>query len=129
LLLDPDNGDIRIAEFGAASCARPVRAGVAHRAAGPIRREEQAALLQSTAGLAALELGSPDTMAALVERFAADRTSSAEANIPAAGSLTTANEIPRALQLIDQAGEAGQAVGLADGDGADDAGAGAQPGR
>ena len=47
-------------------------------------RKEQAALLQSTAGLAALQLGSPDTLAALVER-SLKIDNSTEAKLQAAG--------------------------------------------
>ena len=101
LLLDADNGDIRIAESGRLYTQGQFEPALRLAQIGNPRKE-QAALLQSTAGLAALELGSPDTMAALVERSLLI-DSSAEAKIQAAGSLTTANRIPRALQLVDQA--------------------------
>ena len=106
LLLDPDNGDIRIAESGRLYTQGKFEPALRIAQLGNSRKE-QAALLQSTAGLAALELGSPDTMAALVERSLLI-DSSAEAKISAAGSLTTANKIPRALQLIDQAVKQGR---------------------
>ena len=106
LLLDPDNGDIRIAESGRLYTQGKFEPALRIAQLGNSRKE-QAALLQSTAGLAALELGSPDTMAALVERSLLI-DSSADAKISAAGSLTTANKIPRALQLIDQAVKQGR---------------------
>ena len=101
LLLDADNGDIRIAESGRLYTQGKFEPALRVAQIGNPRKE-QAALLQSTAGLAALELGSPDTMAALVERSLLI-DSSADAKISAAGSLTSANKIARALQLIDQA--------------------------
>lgn len=101
LLLDPNNGDIRIAEAGRLYTQGKFEPALRIAQLGNPRKE-QAALLQSTAGLAALELGSPDTMAALVERSLLI-DSSVEAKISAAGSLISANKIPRALQLVDQA--------------------------
>jgi tetratricopeptide (TPR) repeat protein len=101
MLLDVDNGDIRISETGRLYTQGKFEPALRIAQIGNPRKE-QAALLQSTAGLSALELGSPDTMAAMVERSLLI-DSSAEAKIQAAGSLTTANRIPRALQLIDQA--------------------------
>ena len=106
LLLDVDNGDIRIAESGRLYTQGKFEPALRIAQLGNPRRE-QAALLQSTAGLAALELGSPDTMAALVERSLLI-DSSAEAKISAAGSLISANKIPRALQLVDQAVKQGR---------------------
>lgn len=101
LLLDADNGDIRIAEAGKLYSQGKFEPALRIAQIGNPRKE-QAALLQATAGLAALELGSPDTMAAMVER-SLQIDSSADAKITAAGSLITANKISRALQLIDQA--------------------------
>ena len=106
LLLDADNGDIRIAEAGRLYTQGKFEPALRIAQIGNPRKE-QAALLQSTAGLSALELGSSDTMAALVERSLLI-DSSAEAKISAAGSLISANRIPRALQLIDQAVKQGK---------------------
>jgi tetratricopeptide (TPR) repeat protein len=105
LLLDPDNGDIRLGEVGALyqggkfeSALRIAQIGNPPRA--------QAAALWSTAGLAALELGSPDTLVAMTDRgLAID--SSPEAKVQAAGALTNAGKTDRALQLIDQALKSG----------------------
>lgn len=101
LLLDPDNGDIRIVEAGRLYTQGKFEPALRIAQIGN-PRVEQAALLQSTAGLAALELGSPDTMEAMVER-SLKIDSSPEAKIQAAGSLTSANKTSRALQLVDQA--------------------------
>lgn len=101
LLLDPDNGDIRIIEAG--KLYEQGRFEPALRIAqigNP--PAQQAALLQSTAGLAALELGSPETLAAMVER-SLRIDASPEAKIQAAGTLATAGRTERALQLVDQA--------------------------
>lgn len=106
LLLDADNGDIRIAETGKLYSQGKFEPTLRIAQIGNPRKE-QSAILQSTAGLAALELGSPDTMAAMVERSLLI-DNSADAKITAAGSLTTANKIPRALQLIDQAVKQGK---------------------
>lgn len=101
LLLDPDNGEIRVQEVGRlyeqgkfeptlriAQIGNPTPA--------------QTSLLLATAGLAALELGSPDTLEAMTER-SLRIDSSPDAKIQAAGALTTANKTTRALALIDQA--------------------------
>ena len=100
LLLDPDNGDIRIVEAGKLYTQGKFEAALRIAQIGNPRKE-QAALLQSTAGLAALQLGSPDTLAALVER-SLKIDNSTDAKLQAAGSLIPANENARALQLIDQ---------------------------
>lgn len=101
LLLDPDNGDIRISESGRLYQQGRFEPALRISQIGNPRKE-QAALLQSTAGLAALELGSPDTLEAMVER-SLKIDNSAEAKIQAAGSLISANKTERALQLVDQA--------------------------
>lgn len=106
MLLDANNGDIRISETGRLYTQGKFEPALRIAQIGNPRKE-QAALLQSTAGLAALELGSPDTMAAMVERSLLI-DASAEAKVQAAGSLITANKISRALQLIDQATKSGQ---------------------
>ena len=100
LLLDPDNGDIRIMEAGKLYEQGKFEPALRIAQIGNPRKE-QAALLQSTAGLAALQLGSPDTLAALVER-SLKIDNSTEAKLQAAGALIPANEHTRALQLIDQ---------------------------
>ncbi len=100
LLLDPDNGDIRIMEAGKLYGQGKFEPALRIAQIGNPRKE-QAALLQSTAGLAALQLGSPDTLAALVER-SLKIDNSTEAKLQAAGALIPANENTRALQLIDQ---------------------------
>lgn len=100
LLLDPDNGDVRVTE--AAKLYEQGKFEPALRIAqigNPIK--ERAALLQSTAGLAALQLGSPDTLQAMVER-SLRIDDSPEARLQAAGTLITANRTDRALQLVDQ---------------------------
>ncbi len=101
LLLDPDNGDVRIIEAGKLYEQGKFEPALRIAQIGnpPV---QQAALLQSTAGLAALELGSPDTLAAMVER-SLRIDSSPEAKIQAAGTLATAGKTERALQLVDQA--------------------------
>jgi tetratricopeptide (TPR) repeat protein len=101
LLLDPDNGTIRIAEAGTLyekGMFEPALR-IAQIGNPPV---QQAALLQSTAGLAALQLGSPDTLAVMVER-SLKIDASPEAKIQAAGTLATAGKTVRALQLVDEA--------------------------
>ena len=101
LLLDPDNGDIRIIEAGKLYEQGKFEPALRIAQIGN-PAAQQAALLQSTAGLAALELGSPDTLAAMVER-SLKIDASPEAKIQAAGTLATAGKTDRALQLVDQA--------------------------
>lgn len=101
LLLDPDNGDVRAQEVGRlyeqGKFEPALRiAQIGHPAPA------QTSLLLATAGLAALELGSPDTLEAMTER-SLKIDSSPDAKIQAAGALTTANKTTRALALIDQA--------------------------
>lgn len=101
LLLDPDNGTIRISEAGTLYEKGKFEPALRIAQIGnpPI---QQAALLQSTAGLAALQLGSPDTLEAMVER-SLKIDASPEAKIQAAGTLATAGKTERALQLVEQA--------------------------
>ncbi len=101
LLLDPDNGNIRVAEAGKLYEQGKFEPALRIAQIGnpPV---QLAALLQSTAGLAALELGSPDTLAAMVER-SLKIDSSVDAKIQAAGTLATAGKTTRSLQLVDQA--------------------------
>jgi len=101
LLLDPDNGDIRISEAGRLYTQGKFEPALRIAQIGNPPKV-QAALLQSTAGLAALQLGSADTLEAMVERSLKIDNSPA-AKIQAAGSLTSAGKTARALQLVDQA--------------------------
>ncbi len=101
LLVDPDNGEIRIGEAGKLYAQGKFEPALRLSQIGNPRKEH-AALLQSTAGLAALELGSPETMEAMVER-SLKIDNSADAKVQAASSLVSANRLPRALQLVDQA--------------------------
>lgn len=100
LLLDPDNGDIRIMEAGKLYGQGKFEPALRIAQIGNPRKE-QAALLQSTAALAALQLGSPDTLAALVER-SLKIDNSIDAKLQAASTLIPANENARAMQLVDQ---------------------------
>jgi tetratricopeptide (TPR) repeat protein len=100
LLLDPDNGDIRIVEAGKLYTQGKFEPALRIAQIGNPRKE-QAALLQSTAGLAALQLGSPDVLEAMVER-SLKIDNSIDAKLQAAGSLIPANKNARALQLVDQ---------------------------
>jgi tetratricopeptide (TPR) repeat protein len=101
LLLDPDNGTIRISEAGTLYEKGKFEPALRIAQIGnpPI---QQAALLQSTAGLAALQLGSSDTLEAMVER-SLKIDASVDAKVQAAGTLATAGKTERALQLVDQA--------------------------
>jgi len=101
LLLDPDNGDIRLGEVGALYTAGKFEPALRIAQIGNPPKA-QAAALWSTAGLAALELGSPDTLVAMTDRALAI-DSSPEAKIQAAGALTSGGKTDKALQLIDQA--------------------------
>lgn len=106
LLIDPDNGEIRIAEAGKLYAQGKFEPALRLSQIGN-PRNDHAALLQSTAGLSALELGSPETMEAMVER-SLKIDNSADAKLQAASSLVSANRIPRALQLVDQAMKQGR---------------------
>ncbi len=101
LLLDPDNGDIRISEAGRLYTQGKFEPALRIAQIGNPPKA-QAALLLSTAGLAALQLGSADTLEVMVERSLKIDNSPA-ARIQAAGSLTSAGKTARALQLVDQA--------------------------
>src|SRR5262249_18515010 len=85
LLLDPDNGDVRIGEVGALYAEGKFEAALRLAQIGNPPRPIRAALY-STAGLAALELGSPETLEALTER-ALQIDSSPESKVQAAGAL------------------------------------------
>ena len=101
LLLDPDNGEIRIQEVNRLQEQSKFEPALRLAQIGNPSREVTSLLL-ATAGLAALELGSPETLEALIDR-SLKIDSSPDAKIQAAGSLTTANKTTRALALIDQA--------------------------
>lgn len=101
LLLDPDNGNIRIAEVGRLYQQGKFEPALRIAQIGNVT-PQQTALLQSTAGLAALQLGSPDTLAAMVER-SLKIDNSPDAKIQAANTLISAGKTDRAQQLIDQA--------------------------
>jgi len=101
LLLDPDNGEIRVQEVNRLQEQGKFEPALRLAQIGNPPKE-MTSLLLATAGLAALELGSPETLEALTDR-ALKIDSSPDAKIQAAGALTTANKTTRALALIDQA--------------------------
>ncbi len=101
LLLDPDNGAIRVAEVGRLYTEGRFEPALRLAQMGRATREQETLLL-STAGLAALQLGSPQTLEAMVDR-ALNIDPGAEAKIQAANALTSANRTQRALALVDQA--------------------------
>lgn len=100
LLLDPDNADVRVAEVGrlyAEGKFEPALRLAQIGRAGP----EQETQLLGTAALAALQLGSPSTLEAMVER-ALKIDPGVDAKIQAASTLVSANKMQRALALVDQ---------------------------
>lgn len=102
LLLDPDNGETRIQEVGHLYQHGYFEAVLRLAQIGDPRPVGAAASLASTAGLAALELGSPETLLAMTERaLAIDSTPNSR--LAAAGTLTSAGYHERAIRLIDQA--------------------------
>lgn len=101
LLLDPDNGDIRLSEVGALYREGMFEPALRLAQIGNPPPALQAALY-STAGLAALELGSPETLEAMTE-LALRIDSSPAAKVQAAGALTSASRTERAIALVDQA--------------------------
>jgi predicted Zn-dependent protease len=101
LLLDPDNGDIRLSEVADLYSEGKFEATLRLAQIGNPPRAQRAALY-STAGLAALELGSPETLEALTER-ALQIDSSPESKVQAAGALTNGGRTDRDITLIDQA--------------------------
>jgi tetratricopeptide (TPR) repeat protein len=101
LLLDPDNGDLRLQEVGALYQGGHFEAALRIAQIGN-PQPAQGAAIASTAGLAALELGSPETLEAMTNK-ALRVDSSPEAKLAAAGALTEAGLTDRALKLIDQA--------------------------
>ena len=101
LLLDPDNGDIRLQEVNNLYQHGYFDAALRLAQIGNPDRPH-AAGLASAAGLAALELGSPDAMTALVDR-ALELDNSPQSKISASAAFTTAGKPERAIQLADQA--------------------------
>lgn len=101
LLLDPNNGEIRVQEVGKLHEQGKFQAALRLAQIGNPPKEMRA-LLYSTAGLSALELGSPETLEAMTEE-SLKIDNSPDAKIQAAGALTTANKTTRAIALIDQA--------------------------
>jgi tetratricopeptide (TPR) repeat protein len=101
LLLDPDNGDIRLEEVGSLYRNGYFEAALRVAQAGSPRRE-QAAQLAISGGLAALQLGSPEALNAMVER-SLSLEADPQSKLSAASALSEAGRTDRALQLIDQA--------------------------
>ncbi len=101
LLLDPDNGEIRLQEVRRLYDQGKFEPALRLAQIGNPSREVTSALL-STAALAALELGSPETLEAMTD-LSLKIDSSADAKIEAAGALTSANKTTRARALVDQA--------------------------
>jgi tetratricopeptide (TPR) repeat protein len=105
LLLDPDNGDLRLSEVAALYGQGKFEPALRLAQIGNPPRAQMAALY-STAGLAALELGSPETLVAMTDRALAI-DSRPEAKVQAASALTSGGRSDRAIPLIDQALRAG----------------------
>jgi tetratricopeptide (TPR) repeat protein len=101
LLLDPDNGDIRLQEVNTLYTYGDFDAALRLAQIGNPDRAH-AAGLYSAAALAALELGSPDAMSGLVER-SLQLDNSPAAKVSASAAFTTAGKTDRAIQLADQA--------------------------
>ncbi len=101
LLLDPDNGSIRLAEVNQLYQHGHFEAALRFAQLGNPQGIERAGLA-STAGLAALQLGSPETLLALTERSLRIE-SDPSAKLSAAGALIQSGHTGRALKLIDQA--------------------------
>lgn len=106
LLLDPDNGEIRVQEVSKLHEQGKFEPALRLAQIGNPPKEMRA-LLYSTAGLSALELGSPETLEAMTEA-SLKIDNSADAKIQAAGALTTGNKTTRAIALIDQAMKQGR---------------------
>lgn len=101
LLLDPNNGEIRVQEVGKLHEQGKFEPALRLAQIGNPPKEMRA-LLYSTAGLAALELGSPETLEAMTDA-SLKIDNSAEAKIQAASALTTGNKTTRAVQLVNDA--------------------------
>jgi tetratricopeptide (TPR) repeat protein len=101
LLLDPDNGSIRLSEVNQLYQHGHFEAALRFAQLGNPSGLERAGLA-STAGLAALQLGSPETLLALTEQSLKIESDPA-AKLSAAGALIQGDYTERALQLINQA--------------------------
>jgi tetratricopeptide (TPR) repeat protein len=101
LLLDPDNGDIRIQEVGTLYSQGKFEPALRMAQLGNPDAEHMSSLY-STAGLAALQLGSADTLEKMTD-LALKIDNKPESKVQAASALTSANKTDRAIQLIDQA--------------------------
>lgn len=101
LLLDPDNGDVRLQEVVALYQAGNFEGALRIAQIGTPPPAQQSGIF-STAGLAALELGSPEAMQAMTDK-ALRADNSPEAKLGAAGALTDAGFTERAIRLVDQA--------------------------
>lgn len=106
LLLDPDNGDIRVSEVNRLYTQGQFEATLRLAQIGHPGRDQESALL-STAGLAALQLGSAETLEAMTQRSLKIDPSPA-AKIQAASALTSANKTQQALTLIAEAMQQGK---------------------
>jgi tetratricopeptide (TPR) repeat protein len=101
LLLDPDNGEVRISEVGHLYATGHFDSALRMAQQGNPSSETKAALY-SAAASAALELGSPEAMSGLIDQaLAIDH--SPGARIAAASTLANANVTPKAIQILDQA--------------------------
>jgi tetratricopeptide (TPR) repeat protein len=100
LLLDPDNGELRVSEVSELYRQGKFEAALRMAQIGRPPVEFRAQLL-SFAGLSALELGDRAVASALIEE-SLRRDPSDEARIAAAGSLVNAGDAARAIALIDQ---------------------------
>jgi tetratricopeptide (TPR) repeat protein len=101
LLLDPDNGDVRITEVGQLYDYGHFEAALRLAQMGdppPLQRSS----LMVTAGLSALELGSASALEELVQQ-ALRTDNSYAAKLIAANALISANSTDQALRVIDQA--------------------------
>jgi tetratricopeptide (TPR) repeat protein len=101
LLLDPDNGDIRLQEVNTLYQHGDFDAALRLAQIGNPDKAHQAGLY-SAAALAALELGSVDATSGLIEK-SLKLDSSPQAKVSASAAYTTAGRTDRALQLVDQA--------------------------
>jgi tetratricopeptide (TPR) repeat protein len=101
LLLDPDNGDIRLQEVGELYQHGHFSGALKLAQLGNPPSQARAALA-STAALAALELNANDAAAALINKTL-EFDSTPIAKLTAANALVNADSTDRAIELIDQA--------------------------
>lgn len=106
LLLDPGNGEARLQEVTDLYTQGFFEAALRLAQVAEPRSKAIGANLQSTAGLAALHLGSPETMLAMTEN-SLRVDSSPESKLSAAGALIGAGYPDRAMRLIEQAMRSG----------------------